>query len=391
MSKILQDVADVRYGKSQNGVSDPYGRFPIIGTGGFLGNARVSLFNGPAVVVGRKGTLNNPQYIQEDFWAVDTTYAVIPKENIHAKWLYFSLCNSRLELLNEATGVPSINRDRLFRIPVQDIDLPEQTRIAYVLDTIDEAIAKTEAVIEKLKQVWAGMLHDLLNYGLDEHGQLRDPVARPEQFKDSPLGRIPREWDVFELNELFDLQTGATPLRQQEKRFFYDGNIPWVKTLDLNENWIFKTDENITKVALNETSCRILPTKTILIAMYGGWEQIGRTGILGVPAATNQAICALVRKAETNNSEYIFRSLQYGRFRWKRFAASTRKDPNISKGDVAQFLVSIPRDRIEQDQICKLLALFDRHITSNVNELIKLMSIKYGLQDDLITGRIRIV
>ena len=65
-----------------------------------------------------------------------------------------------------------------------------------MLDTVDEAIAKTEAVIAKLKQVRAGMLHDLLTRGLDEHGQLRDPVAHPEQFQDSPLGLIPKDWEV---------------------------------------------------------------------------------------------------------------------------------------------------------------------------------------------------
>ena len=68
-----------------------------------------------------------------------------------------------------------------------------------MLDTVDEAIAKTEAVIAKLKQVRAGLLHDLLTRGLDENGQLRDPIAHPEQFQDSPLGRIPREWTVVSL------------------------------------------------------------------------------------------------------------------------------------------------------------------------------------------------
>ena len=64
-----------------------------------------------------------------------------------------------------------------------------------MLDTVDEAIAKTEAVIAKLRQVRAGLLHDLLTRGLDENGQLRDPIAHPEQFQDSPLGGIP-EWHV---------------------------------------------------------------------------------------------------------------------------------------------------------------------------------------------------
>jgi type I restriction enzyme S subunit len=87
-----------------------------------------------------------------------------------------------------------------FRIP--QIEPAEQSRIAMVLDTADEAIAKTEAVIAKLKQVRAGLLHDLLTRGLDEHGQFRDPVASPEQFQESALGRIPLDWNVVKFDQL---------------------------------------------------------------------------------------------------------------------------------------------------------------------------------------------
>ncbi len=70
--------------------------------------------------------------------------------------------------------------------------LPEQRRIAEILDTLDEAIRKTEQVIAKLQQMKQGLLHDLLTRGIDDNGELRDPERHPEQFKDSPLGRIPR-------------------------------------------------------------------------------------------------------------------------------------------------------------------------------------------------------
>jgi len=118
MYKPLKDIADVHYGKRQNSVIDDYGHYPIFGTGGILGMARVPLFAGPGVVVGRKGTLDNPIYVEGDFWTVDTAYAVLPKENIHPRWLYYTLKAARLEQLNEATGVPSLNRDRLYRVPV---------------------------------------------------------------------------------------------------------------------------------------------------------------------------------------------------------------------------------------------------------------------------------
>ncbi len=79
----------------------------------------------------------------------------------------------------------------LARIAFRPFRLPSQApHRGLVLDTVDEAIARSEAVIAKLKQTRVGLLHDLLTRGLDEHGQLRDPVAHPEQFKDSPLGRI---------------------------------------------------------------------------------------------------------------------------------------------------------------------------------------------------------
>jgi type I restriction enzyme S subunit len=92
------------------------------------------------------------------------------------------------------------------RVPVPTLD--DQARIAAVLDTADEVIAKTQAVITKLKQIRSGLLHDLLTCGLDEHGQLRDQIAQPEQFKDSPLGRVPREWDVDTLVSRISLPQG---------------------------------------------------------------------------------------------------------------------------------------------------------------------------------------
>ena len=81
-----------------------------------------------------------------------------------------------------------------------------------MLETVDEAIATTEAVIAKLRQVRAGLLHDLLTRGLDAHGQLRDPKRQPQDFRDSPVGRIPCVWKVVTARELCSLITkGTTP------------------------------------------------------------------------------------------------------------------------------------------------------------------------------------
>jgi type I restriction enzyme, S subunit len=101
-----------------------------------------------------------------------------------------------------------IKRSDLLPYEVNVPPLPEQRRIAEVLDAADVAIRQTEALVAKLKQMKQGLLHDLLTRGLDENGELRDPVAHPEQFKDSPLGRIPRGWEIRTLGSLCSLLNG---------------------------------------------------------------------------------------------------------------------------------------------------------------------------------------
>ena len=158
----LSSLADIHYGKSPNAVRNPRGHVPVIGTGGVTGRATASLFDGPAVVVGRKGTLDKPFYINEPFWPIDTTYAVIAKKDVDTKWLYYSLCTTDLKKLNEATGVPSINRDFLGRVEFFTPKEPEQRAIARVLDTVDEAMEATSAMLAKQEKIKPGLMQDLL-------------------------------------------------------------------------------------------------------------------------------------------------------------------------------------------------------------------------------------
>ncbi len=104
-------------------------------------------------------------------------------------------------LVSSLTGPPCGTSPApiLLPFPVDLPPLPEQRQIAAILDTIDDSIRKTEQVIAKLKQVKQGLLHDLLTRGIDDNGELRDPERHPEQFKDSPRGRIPRGWEMWSL------------------------------------------------------------------------------------------------------------------------------------------------------------------------------------------------
>jgi type I restriction enzyme S subunit len=106
------------------------------------------------------------------------------------------LVGRQLDRLSHGSIMAGLSSAIVRRLEVPVPPLSEQRSIAEILDTLDEAIRKTEQVIAKLQQMKQGLLHDLLTRGIDANGELRDPERHPEQFKDSPLGWIPRGWEV---------------------------------------------------------------------------------------------------------------------------------------------------------------------------------------------------
>lgn len=156
--------------------------------------------------------------------------------------------------------------------------------------------------------------------------------------KSAPL---PDGWEVLKIKDFSKVQAGSTPLRSN-KQFFEKGTIPWLKTLDLNNNSILNTKEKITDLALEKTSCKVKPSGTVLVAMYGGFNQIGRTGLLEIPAATNQAVSAIEVNKTIVNPRFLLYVLNARIEYWKKVAISSRKDPNITKDDVENFPVSMP-------------------------------------------------
>ncbi len=135
---------------------------------------------------------------------------IVPNETSNVDFYYHLFSIIAPELLRLASGstFPEINQRNFEAIIVPRPSKTEQRRIAEILDTIDEAIQKTESLISKLKAMKQGLLHDLLTRGLDKNGKLRDPKTHPEQFKDSLLGRIPKEWETARLRGEVDILHG---------------------------------------------------------------------------------------------------------------------------------------------------------------------------------------
>ena len=194
------------------------------------------------------------------------------------------------------------------------------------------------------------------------------------------------EWLFSKIGETFKVTSGSTPLRS-DNRFFENADIAWVKTTDLNNGLIEKTEEKISQIALKETSIKILPKGTVFVAMYGGFNQIGRTGLLVDEAACNQALSAIYPN-EKIESYFLLTFLNHKVDEWKNFAASSRKDPNITKSDVLAFPLTYP-SKEEQTKIASFLSAVDEKISQLTQKHQLLSQYKQGMMQKLFSQQIR--
>lgn len=210
-----------------------------------------------------------------------------------------------------------------------------------------------------------------------------------EGLKQTPVGPVPEDWAVATIGDVASTSSGTTPSRALFDRYFANGSINWAKTLDLHGAEIEDTDERVTPIALEETSLRLYPAGTVLVAMYGGFNQIGRTGLLRKPAAVNQAISAIQVSPTKLCPDYLLAVLNLSVHHWKSVASSSRKDPNITSADVREFPIAIPPMN-EQHAIAA--ALRDIAIlTRSLDELIaKRRDLKEAAMQQLLTGRVRL-
>ena len=158
----LKKALSVGHGMSQHDVECPTGRYPILATGGVIGRANRYLWNAPSVLIGRKGTINKPQYMDKPFWSIDTLFYTKINEGYCPKFLYYVFCRIDWLSYNEASGVPSLSSKTIESIEVQVPDYREQCAIAGALTDIDTEIEALEQKSGKYRQVKQGMMQQLL-------------------------------------------------------------------------------------------------------------------------------------------------------------------------------------------------------------------------------------
>ena len=160
----------IKHGKPQKDVESANGQYPILGTGGEFGRATKFLYDKPSVLIGRKGTIDKPKYMDQPFWTVDTLFYSEIKKCNNAKFLYYLFLTINWKLYNEGSGVPSLSASTIATIKVFiPMEENEQTAIANILTAADNEITTLQNKLSLLKDQKKYLLNNLIT------GAIRTP------------------------------------------------------------------------------------------------------------------------------------------------------------------------------------------------------------------------
>ena len=342
------------------------------------------------IVLGARGTIGYPRLPRdEQFGATQTTITLTPdSENFKSEFVYFALQQLDFTLLGAQQAIPMLTVGNLEYVTIPKFPKPEQTKIAEILSTVDRAIEQTEALIAKQQRLKTGLMQDLLTRGIDEHGNLRS--EQTHKFKDSPLGRIPVEWEVSRLESVSDFVTS--------------GSRGWAQYYS-TEGAFFLRIGNLTRHHINmrfDDVVRVNPPKSSegnRTAVMCGDLLISITadlGIIGViPAGFEEAYVnqhiALVRLSKSDVDPRFVGWLLNSRSGQSQFVKLNESGAKAGLNLPTIKNLLIPKMEIsEQSRIAKILDAATQKGSEFHQRLAKLRSLKTALMQDLLTGRKRV-
>jgi type I restriction enzyme, S subunit len=393
-----EELGNILYLEYGAGLSEPQrlsGEFPVYGSNGQVGRHKTFLVEGPGIIIGRKGSIGAVFWSSDPFWPIDTTYYVRVRGDYDLRWCYWLLLSLPLNRLDSSTGVPGLNRNDAYEVLVKVPPIREEQRhIAQILDTIDTQIQETERLIAKLKQMKTGLLHDLLTRGIGENGEVRDPVAHPEQFKEILQGKlkVPNEWKIYPLQKIAEIGSGVTLGRNLIGPNTIE--LPYLRVANVQDGYLNLTEMKTVRVLKDEAHRFLLQPGDVLMTEGGDFDKLGRGTVWTgqISPCLHQNHIFRVR----TNSHYLYPEYlalvsrsSYGKY---FFLLSSKQSTNLASINSTQlkaFPIPCP-PKEEQERILRVLNSHDVRITNEEACLNKLKQVKKGLMQDLLTGRVRV-
>lgn len=319
------------------------------------------------------------------------TYAIKGKDH-SSKYLFYLLLNN-LSFIDRnffsGSGLKHLQkkdfRNWLLNFPDET---NEEERIVQFLSTLDRAIASTEQLVDKYQRIKTGLLHDLLTCGIDENGNLRN--EKTHKFKVSKLGRIPEEWECKPLGEYSSIQ-GGYAFRSKD---FVKSGIQLLRIGNLFNNKLSLEREPVylPNSFNKEFSNFLLQRGDVILSMTGTYGKRDYGFAIKIEEGRfllNQRVCRFWPK-DNLTTNYLFHLLHSEFYLTQLFNSVTgSKQGNLNSNNILDNYVTIPNEN-EQKKISLVLDKVDKILNTQEVNLSKLQSLKAGLMQDLLSGKVRI-
>lgn len=297
------------------------------------------------------------------------------KEKIYNEFLYQLIITKKneLERLSGGSTFLEISSSSLKDFSILVPPLKEQKKIATILTSVDTVIEKTEAEIEKLQLLKKGIMQELLTKGIGH-----------TEFKDSPLGKIPKSWVITTIGKLSQVKRGASPRPIQDPKW-WGGKVGWVRISDVtaSRKYLYKTSDYLSEAGV-EKSVRIKPGEVILSIC----ATIGKPIIINVDVCIHDGFVWFDNLSKLVDKEYL-----YYYFVSKESELSAKRQSgtqgNLNTNIVSEQSICLPPLK-EQKKIAAILAFVDSAIEKTEAKDEKWQKLKKGLTQDLLTGKVRV-
>lgn len=359
--------------------------YPVMGSGGCFAYCSNYIYDGEALLLGRKGTIDKPLYVKGKFWAVDTMFYAIPHADLYCKFAYYLALMFPFNLYSTSTSLPSLTQTDLGNILVAFPFLSEQQAIAAYLDQkcgeIDELITLQEEMITKLQSYKQSVITEAVTKGLDKNVPLRDSGIEW-------IGEIPKHWicTVFKRFLLEPMQYGAN--EPAEECNYYDPR--YIRITDIKDDGTLR-DDTFKSLPLGKAKEYMLTKGDLLFARSGA--TVGKTFLYKEDYAA--CFAGYLIKARCNKNKLVpnfvfYYTLSNVYQNWKNsiFIQSTIQNIGADKYSVMPIIVPpLSEQQSIADYLDQRCSEIDELISIKQQKIEKLKEYKKSLIFECVTGK----
>lgn len=267
----MKRLATICNGRDHKPVENPDGEYPVFGSGGEFARADSYLYDGESVLLGRKGTIDRPMYVNGRFWTVDTMFYTQIHSHADGRFLFYAASAIPFDLYSTNTALPSMTQEALASNPIAVPSGREQHEIARALDretaSIDALIAKKTRFIELLKEKRQALITHAVTKGLD-------PTAPVKHSGVDWIGSVPAHWAVRPLRYVATVQTGVAKGKDMAGKL--TTHVPYLRVANVQDGFLDLSDVAEIELPVEELPRYTLKRGDVLMNEGGDYDKLGR-------------------------------------------------------------------------------------------------------------------